>query len=212
MPTVLILGATGRIGKRVAWNILNAGGYTIKLYVRSPEKIAASMAEATEVIEGDVLDTKKLAKAVEGCDWVVACLNGNPLRHALSLVNALEGKNVGRVIWLTQLGVQDEVRGLFNRMITEHVRHQPELVASAHAIHNCSTPSLLVRAPDLTDGPETPYITQNCGEFTTGLQASRATIARFISDAVERKMLLVQNDSIGVFDAPVKEKTWDRYR
>lgn len=86
-------------------------------------------------------------------------------------------------------------------MLAGYARRQPEYVEAARLIHEGSTPSLLVRAPLLTGGPERPYALHKCGNDMPGDQVSRQTLARFITDAVMGRVALKENESFGVFDS-----------
>lgn len=198
---VLILGATGRTGGYLVQDLIDEPGIELLLYVRSPQKIAPQIAERAEVIAGDVLDTQSLSNAVQGCDWVVACLAGDALGQARSIAAAVEGARVQRVAWLTGVGVQAEVPGPAGEMLAGYARRQPEFVEAAKTIHEQSTPSLLVRAPFLTDGAKRPYALHRCGEEMPGDSVSRATLARFMADAILGRVSLGKHESLGPFDA-----------
>lgn len=148
-----------------------------------------------------MLNAAALCKAAEGCDWVIACLSGDSLGQAKAIASALDGAHVGRVVWMTGLGVQHEVPGPMGAMLAGYARRQPDFVEAARIIDACPTPSLLVRAPLLTDGPARAYCVHRPGEPVRGDRASRATVARFIVDAVEGRIPLEDNESLGVTDA-----------
>eukprot|EP00889_Picochlorum_renovo_P007151 jgi/Picre1/34181/NNA_001655.t1 len=75
--TVLVVGATGRVGKVLVRKLL-LRGYTVKALVRrrsgeEEEDVMESIPQSVEVIEGDVGDYKACRKAVEGVDKVLFC-------------------------------------------------------------------------------------------------------------------------------------------
>lgn len=195
---VLILGATGRTGSFLADYLANEPDVNLALYVRSPEKLSPEATANARVIVGDVLETEHLHTAMEGVDCVAACLAGRPLEQAQSIAAALENTQVSRIMWLTGLGIHHEVPGPVGEMLNGYVQRQPEFVEAADVIERCSTPSLLVRAPMLTDGPETPYVLHREGEELPGDSVSRATLARFFAHAVTGDVPLCGNESLGV--------------
>jgi dihydroflavonol-4-reductase len=84
---VLITGGTGFVGSHAAAAIAR-GGHELRLLVRRPEQVAASLGplglEVADVVVGDVLDEDVVSRAVEGCAAVVhaaAVFSMDP-RHA----------------------------------------------------------------------------------------------------------------------------------
>lgn len=69
-PRVLVLGATGYLGGRLAPRLLNAG-YRVRVLVRSPERLASlPWAGEVEVETGDASDVEALVRAMDGVDTV----------------------------------------------------------------------------------------------------------------------------------------------
>jgi len=81
--TVLLVGGTGRTGRRVLEQLLNRG-IDVRAIVRSAEKLRAGVAErpGLSVVEADLLalSDEELQRYVRGCDAVVSCLG-----HTISL-------------------------------------------------------------------------------------------------------------------------------
>lgn len=71
---VLVTGGTGFVGSHAAAAIAR-GGHELRLLVRRPEQVTASLGplglEVTDVVVGDVLDEEAVSRAVEGCESVV---------------------------------------------------------------------------------------------------------------------------------------------
>jgi dihydroflavonol-4-reductase len=71
---VLVTGGTGFVGSHAAAAIAR-GGHELRLLVRRPEQVAASLGplglEVTDIVVGDVLDEQRVSQAVEGCQAVV---------------------------------------------------------------------------------------------------------------------------------------------
>ncbi|CAA9484220.1 MAG: hypothetical protein AVDCRST_MAG12-1697 [uncultured Rubrobacteraceae bacterium] len=82
--TVLLAGATGMLGARVAEHLLEDEGVALRLLVRpatlaDPGKrsgLDELVGRGAEVIEGDVADPASLRRATEGVDVVVSALQG----------------------------------------------------------------------------------------------------------------------------------------
>lgn len=75
--TVLLLGGTGRTGKRVLRQLLKRG-VDIRVVVRAAERLPAEIAgeSGLAVLEADLLSlsSEELLRQVRGCDAVVSCL------------------------------------------------------------------------------------------------------------------------------------------
>lgn len=69
MSKILLTGATGLLGNAIA-RALIADGRSVRALVRSPDKAAAVVPRACELVPGDVTDPASLAVAVRGCTVV----------------------------------------------------------------------------------------------------------------------------------------------
>ncbi|NTX34364.1 SDR family oxidoreductase [Myxococcus sp. CA033] len=67
-----VTGSTGLLGNNVV-RALVAGGHTVRALARSPSKARQVLGglAGVEVVEGDMLDVKGFAAALEGCDVVI---------------------------------------------------------------------------------------------------------------------------------------------
>jgi nucleoside-diphosphate-sugar epimerase len=63
---VLVTGATGYVGQRLAFRLAE-GGETVHALCRSPEKAKALAHERIKVFPGDIADKDSLRRAAEGC-------------------------------------------------------------------------------------------------------------------------------------------------
>ena len=90
--TILVSGATGRIGGLVAHQLLEMGSNPVRLLVRSPEKLASSLSSHTEVITGDLADPASLTAACVGISAALIVSPVAPNQHALqsNLVQAIQ--------------------------------------------------------------------------------------------------------------------------
>ena len=64
-PLILLTGATGYIGSRLLV-LLENRDIRVRCLARNPEKLSHRVVEATEIIEGDVLDRQSLDQALTG--------------------------------------------------------------------------------------------------------------------------------------------------
>ncbi len=75
--TILVIGATGMLGRPVATK-LHAAGYHVRLLARDPARTRTQFGDAYEVVPGDVTHPDTLAPALAGCDGVHINLAGGP--------------------------------------------------------------------------------------------------------------------------------------
>jgi nucleoside-diphosphate-sugar epimerase len=69
---ILITGATGKVGSRLATRLAERGDH-VRALVRDPARAAGLRADRIELVIGDLLDADSLASAVRGVDAVVHC-------------------------------------------------------------------------------------------------------------------------------------------
>lgn len=108
---ILITGATGKVGSRLAKRLARRGHH-IRALVRYSSRAAALLANEIELVEGDLLNPASLVLAVQGIDAVVHCAalfrGATPEQaHAVNergtqhLANAARHANVERFIFLS---------------------------------------------------------------------------------------------------------------
>src|SRR5688572_25224747 len=108
---ILILGATGNTGKQVVMQALEQH-HSVTVLVREAAKLD-SLANNVKVIEGNVLDTEALAKALAGNEAVISALgvggslkSGNIITDAVrKLIPAMNAAGVKRLIFISGFGV-----------------------------------------------------------------------------------------------------------
>ena len=69
---ILVTGATGKVGSRLAKRLAR-GAYQVRALVRDPDRAAELRDAQAELTKGDLLDKDSLAAAVRGIDAVVHC-------------------------------------------------------------------------------------------------------------------------------------------
>lgn len=108
---ILISGATGKVGSRLAKRLARRGHH-IRALVRDSSRAAALLGNEIELVEGDLLNPASLVLAVQGIDAVVHCAalfrGATPEQaHAVNergtqhLANAARHANVERFIFLS---------------------------------------------------------------------------------------------------------------
>lgn len=165
-------------------------------YLRSPQKAEECGFGEINIVQGDVLDTEKLAACLKENQVLVGILSGDLLRYAESITQALKSSSAERVIWVTGMGIHHEVPGATGKMLDMLVKKMPEYVQAADMIAESGTPCTLIRAAHLTDGKNGKYFVQHEGEKLHSNSVDRIAVANFIADLIEKNEGI--NESLGV--------------
>ncbi len=107
--TVLLAGATGMLGARIAHHLLEAEDVALRLLVRpaalaDPDKrsgLDPLVERGAEIVEGDVADPASLLRATEGVDVVVSALQGGRevvVEGQIALARAAAANGVRRIL------------------------------------------------------------------------------------------------------------------
>lgn len=107
--TVLLAGATGMLGNRIAAHLLDQSDVEVRLLLRSAapaeagkaEAVSALVARGASVVTGDVTEPASLDAATAGVDVVVSALQGGPeiiLDGQVALARAAAGNGVRRFL------------------------------------------------------------------------------------------------------------------
>lgn len=92
MKTILVIGATGLIGKAIAKQ-LKTDGYNVLVLTRNREKAASLFREEFEIVEGDILESDTLGKIFKGVQGVYINLPDKIAPEALPGILEHCGKN-----------------------------------------------------------------------------------------------------------------------
>jgi putative NADH-flavin reductase len=122
---VLILGATGSIGRHVVEQALQRG-HQVTVLARDPKKVVPKDPRI-QIVEGKVLDPQALDRAVVGQEAVIYAIGADSRRPTTLfsdstrlLIAAMEKHGVRRLVCITGIGAGDS-RGhggfLYDRII-----------------------------------------------------------------------------------------------
>jgi uncharacterized protein YbjT (DUF2867 family) len=98
--TILVTGATGRVGRHVV-DQLAARGATVRVLTRDPTK--AAFPAQVEVVQGDLLDTDALRAAFSGITtlFLLNAVAGDEFTQAILTLNVAREAGVDRVVYLS---------------------------------------------------------------------------------------------------------------
>lgn len=183
MRKVLILGAAGQIARHAIHQFLEQEGVDLTLYLRNSKRLQKLASNRVKVIEGDVTDTRHLQEVAQGQDVVYANLGGDDIEdQAKSVVAALQAAGVQRLIWISTLGIYDEVPGAFGKWNHEMLDgdYLGPYSAAAAVIEASKLAYTIVRPAWLTDRDEVAYELTLKGEPFKGTEVSRKSIADLV--------------------------------
>ena len=98
MKRILVIGATGMLGKPVAMQ-LQKDGYQVRVLARDINKAQVLFKDTFEFVQGDVLRPETISKALENCDGVHISLKGGPTPESY---DHIEQKGIATVANLAQ--------------------------------------------------------------------------------------------------------------
>jgi uncharacterized protein YbjT (DUF2867 family) len=98
--TILVTGATGRVGRHVVQQLVNRGA-AVRVLVRDPSK--ADFPASVEVVRGDLLDIDSLRAAFAGVStlFLLNAVAGDEFTQALIALNVARESGVERVVYLS---------------------------------------------------------------------------------------------------------------
>ena len=98
--TILVTGATGRVGRQVVQQLVKRGA-DVRVLVRDTSK--ASFPASVEVVQGDLLDIDSLRTAFTGVNtlFLLNAVAGDEFTQALIALNIARESGVERVVYLS---------------------------------------------------------------------------------------------------------------
>ena len=185
---VLIIGATGSLGRVLRPYLLEHTDDNLTLFSRSASRIRNIDGSRERVIEGDVYDATVLDDAMRGQDAVFAALTGNLEDMARDIVASMDRMGVKRLIFITSMGTLNEIPAwgaagnVENAPMLEDYRNAGEVVAASDLDYT------VIRPGWYTNGSVNYEVTRE-GDPFGGHDVSRESIADLI-------MRLIADDSL----------------
>lgn len=193
---VLVVGATGGLGRDVVAESLSRGYQTAAL-ARDPSR--ATLREGVQIVRGDVLDRSSVRSAVTGSDAVI-CVLGTPSprqastllgRGSENLVDAMTEAGVRRLACVTLLGLGSSrancslfYREVILRMLAPMVSDKE---AQEQAVRGSDLDWVLVRPPRFVGGGPRGILRVIAeGEAGRLGRVVRADLARFLVDCASQ--------------------------
>jgi uncharacterized protein YbjT (DUF2867 family) len=159
MTNVLVLGAYGQIARVATKLFLETTDAQITLYLRNAHRLSnAGHEDRVRIVEGDVIDKDILEAAMTGQDVVYANLSGNLEKQARLIVETMQKAGIKRLIFISSMGIYDEVPGQRYDSILDPYRN------AARAIEGSDLDYTIIRPEWLNNNDEIDYGTTQKGE------------------------------------------------
>ncbi|KRN28158.1 oxidoreductase [Lactobacillus selangorensis] len=183
MKNVLILGAHGQIAQ-LATQMMLKEDLHLTLFLRNASRITVTDPQKETVVDGDVTDLELLKKTMQGQDVVYANLAGGNIKaQAQAVVTAMDAENINRLIWISTLGIYDEVPGKFGQWNNATLgSYLTTYRSAADVIEGSDLDYTIIRPAWLTNNDEVVYEVTQKGEPFKGTEVSRKSIAAVVTD------------------------------
>lgn len=198
MRRVLIIGANGAVSKAAINSFLENTNYTLRLFLRDANRLPDYASDRIRVREGDATNIDDVSHAMEDVDIVFASLSGELDKEAQTIVQAMEISTVKRLIFVTALGVHDEVTGKFGEWSTAKIGDKMSVYKQATQTIEASTLDYtLLRPAWLTEKNEIDYEITDKNEQFKGTEVSRKSVAEVAVNIAKNPNLYLRQ-SIGI--------------
>ncbi|MFT8411558.1 MAG: SDR family oxidoreductase [Schleiferilactobacillus perolens] len=200
MANVLILGAHGHIAQLAEKQLLRETDHHLTLFLRNAKRLTVSDPTRETVIDGDATNQKEVAAALTGVDVVYANLGGKNIEaQAKSVVAAMDQVGVKRLIWISTLGIYDEVPGAFGQWNHQMLDggYLETYAAAAKVIEHSDLAYTIIRPAWLSDKAVVSYETTEKGQPFKGTEVSRRSIADLVVKLINHPSEAVSH-SLGV--------------
>jgi putative NADH-flavin reductase len=192
---VVILGATGGTGRELVKQAVELG-HDVTAFVRDLAKLKIEH-ERLSVVQGNMLDTASLEKAIIGQDVVVSALGSPGLGKSTDLsegtaniIRAMDKAGVKRLVFESAIGIGDShddapwlARKLFFPIVLKNIYADKEI--QEKYIKASDLDWIIARPARLTNGPQT-------GKYRVGDQINAKAVAGTISRADTAEFMLKQ--------------------
>ncbi|MBI5972494.1 SDR family oxidoreductase [Staphylococcus caledonicus] len=198
MQTILIIGANGKVSMEATKIFLEDSNFNVDLFLRNAHRLPDYASNRITVYEGDAKNVEDLEQALDNVDIVFASLSGSLDIEAKAIIDAMNSKNVQRLIFIAAPGIYDELPPKFNEFNKEQFGDKlVKYRKASDIIEDSNIDYTIIRPAWLTFKNETDYeVTDKNSEFK-GTEVSRRSVASLaVRIAKNPELYLKQN--IGV--------------
>lgn len=200
MEKVLILGAHGKIAQLTRAQLLAKTDAQLVLFLRKANRLTIQDQQREQLVEGDASQQADLVQAMKGVTVVYANLAGaNIEAQAKAVVSAMKAAGVKRLIWISTLGIYDEVPGAYGQWNHQMLDdgYLPTYAAAAKVIETSGLAFTIIRPAWLSDKDEIDYEITHRADAFKGTEVSRKSVAAEVVRLIQNPTEAV-GDSLGL--------------
>lgn len=200
MEKVLILGAHGKIAQLTRAQLLAKTDAQLVLFLRKANRLTIQDQQREQLVEGDASQQVDLVQAMKGVTVVYANLAGaNIEAQAKTVVSAMKAAGVKRLIWISTLGIYDEVPGAYGQWNHQMLDdgYLPTYAAAAKVIETSGLAFTIIRPAWLSDKDEIDYEITHRTDTFKGTEVSRKSVAAEVVRLIQNPTEAV-GDSLGL--------------
>lgn len=200
MEKVLILGAHGKIVQLTRAQLLAKTDAQLVLFLRKANRLTIQDQQREQLVEGDASQQVDLVQAMKGVTVVYANLAGaNIETQAKAVVSAMKTAGVKRLIWISTLGIYDEVPGAYGQWNHQMLDdgYLPTYAAAAKVIETSGLAFTIIRPAWLSDKDEIDYEITHRADAFKGTEVSRKSVAAEVVRLIQNPTEAV-GDSLGL--------------
>lgn len=187
MIKVIVLGAHGQVAQLTEKMLFADKDVETTLFLRNASRLSQDKDKA-KIIEGDATNEHELEEAIKGQDIVYANLGGTDtiVKQAKAVVEAMNKDKVKRLIWISTLGIYDEVAGKFGDWNKQTLgNYITEYAKAAKIIEDSDLDYTIIRPSWMTNKDEVDYQKSKKGEEITNTEVSRKSVASYVYELIK---------------------------
>ena len=198
MQTILIIGANGKVSMEATKIFLEDSNFNVDLFLRNAHRLPDYASNRITVYEGDAKNVEDLEQALNNVDIVFASLSGSLDIEARAIIDAMNNKNVQRLIFIAAPGIYDELPTKFNEFNKEQFGDKLiKYRKASDIIEDSNIDYTIIRPAWLTFKNEIDYeVTDKNSEFK-GTEVSRRSVAN-LAVRIAKNPELYSKQNIGV--------------
>lgn len=186
MTTIAVLGANGRIARIAEDMLLAHDDIELTLFIHTEDELGADIKNnpRVTVVKGDAKNPDDVLNAINGADEVYANLaatqdsSADIVPMAKAVVDMMDKAGIKRLVWISSLGIYDEVPGEFGawnaNILGDYLVNYRK---AADVIEASDLDYTIIRPAWLTDKDEVDFEITEKGELFRGTEVSRKSVA-----------------------------------
>lgn len=174
MKNVLIIGASGSIAQIVSSMLQNDTTLNITLFLRNKKRLRDIDSSRFRIIEGDVMDSRKLDEAMKGQDLVYVNLAGDLGKMLQNIVISMKKEGAKHLLFISSIGI-------YNSPVSSAVKSYRE---GADIVESSGLDYTILRPSWYTNDDDIDYELRDKGEPENVSTISRKSLATVICDII----------------------------